>query len=67
MKTTKTAAAYLATLALVLFWVCLLKLACKLDKETRLAVAAGERIDHVDDAIARLDALHVELFGGEDD
>jgi len=64
--TIKTSAAYLATLAIVLFWWLLLQIGCRCDAKLAASVKAGEPIDHLDPALARLDRLHVELFGEEE-
>ncbi len=66
MKTLKTIASYLIALPYALALVALLKVACILDRATRETEARGERFDAVDDAIARLDAIHNSLFGCEE-
>jgi hypothetical protein len=63
MKTAKLALAYLLALAVVLFWLGVVKVACLCDRETREAWKAGEAFAHFDPALARLDAIHGELFG----
>jgi hypothetical protein len=60
------AADYLTQIVVVLFWVAILKVACVCSREIRTANASGERMDHVDDAMDRLNVLHVELFGREE-
>lgn len=64
--TLKTAARYALALIAVLVWFALLQVACLCDRETAAAVKAGESIDHLDAAVARLDVLHVELFGSDE-
>lgn len=64
--TLRLAARYAAALAAALAWSALLAVACRVDRGVREAVAAGERIDRVDDAYARLDALHAGLFGSDE-
>jgi hypothetical protein len=60
------AADYLRTICVVLFWALVLRIACLCSREIRTANASGERMDHVDDAMDRLNVLHVELFGREE-
>jgi hypothetical protein len=60
------AADYLTQIVVVLFWALVLRIACLCSREIRTANASGERMDHVDDSIDRLNILHVELFGSEE-
>ena len=65
-STHQTAAAYLATLIVVLFWCALLQVGCLCSRELAAAVKAGERIDHLDDEMDRLGRLHKTLFGEDE-
>lgn len=44
-------------------WVMVAKVGCICDRETKRAWQAGERFDHVDDAIDRLEQAWVALVG----
>jgi len=65
-STHQTAAAYAATLIVVLFWYALLQVGCLCDRQLAAAVKAGERIDHLDDEMDRLGVLHARLFGADE-
>jgi hypothetical protein len=59
----KLTLSYTAAVVVFLSWFALAHIAMLCDNTLKADWTAGERFDHVDDALEHLESLHTQLFG----